>query len=277
MIRRAFSLVPRPGELIRGDVRIPDGPPPRTAVVVVHGFKGFKDWGFFPYLCERLAAGGHAVVNFNFSRNGVGAGEDIHDLESFASNTLSLEQAELEMVMREVLQGELLPRRPRRLALVGHSRGGAQAILAAGTASAQVASLVTWGAVSTFDRWSEETKAEWREAGRVWILNQRTGVQMPLDVQLLEDFEANRERLDVEGAAARVLAPWLIVHGAEDITVPVAEAHRLFRAASTARMEIIEGAGHTFQASHPLETVPPELDAAVSATLRHLARIEGEA
>jgi len=30
-------------------------PVPVGAVLVVHGFKGFKDWGFFPYLCEAFA------------------------------------------------------------------------------------------------------------------------------------------------------------------------------------------------------------------------------
>ena len=73
MIDLPFRRIGPHGDVIRGDLRIPEGPPPRTAVVVVHGFKGFKDWGFFPHLCEEIAAGGHAVVSFNFSWNGIGA------------------------------------------------------------------------------------------------------------------------------------------------------------------------------------------------------------
>lgn len=73
LIRLPFTREARPGEPIRGEVRIPDGPPPRVAVVMAHGFKGFKDWGFFPWVAEGMAAAGYAVVTFNFSRNGIGA------------------------------------------------------------------------------------------------------------------------------------------------------------------------------------------------------------
>jgi predicted alpha/beta-fold hydrolase len=44
---------------------------PRPAIVVVHGFKGFKDWGMFPPLAERLARAGFATITFNVSGSGV--------------------------------------------------------------------------------------------------------------------------------------------------------------------------------------------------------------
>ncbi len=272
MIRLTFRREPRRGDVIRGDVRVPEGPPPRSAVVVAHGFKGFKDWGFFPFVCDALAAAGHAVVSFNFSRNGVGDdGTTFTELDRFASNTLSLEQDELRSVLTEVLEGDLVPRRPRRVGLLGHSRGGGQAVLAAAEET-RLAALVTWAAVSTFDRWSAETREEWRREGRLWILNQRTGQQMPLDVVLLEDFEQNRERLDVPSAAGRVTAPWLIVHGEEDLTVPPDEARALARAAPRARLTYVEGAGHTFEARHPFEGAPAQLREAMDATLAHFER-----
>ncbi len=272
MIRRSFVRYPRPGDTLRGEVRIPEGPPPRSAVVVVHGFKGFKDWGFFPYVCDRLAAAGHAVISFNFSRNGIGAdGETFTELESFASNTLSLEQAELRAVVDDVLEGDLLPLRPRAVGLLGHSRGGGQSVLAAAD-DPRISALVTWAAVSTWERWDDETLRQWREDGRIWILNTRTGQQMPLDVTLLEDYEANRERLDVLAAAERVQAPWLVVHGTEDLTVPVGEARALARAGPRTRMILVEGAGHTFEATHPFQATTPELEEALRFTLRHFRR-----
>ncbi len=255
--------------VIRGDVRVPDGPPPRSAVVVVHGFKGFKDWGFFPWVCERLAADGHAVVSFNFSGSGVGDDlERFTDLEGFAANTFTRELEELGRVLDEVREGGLLPRRPDAVGLLGHSRGGGDAILAA-TERDDVDALATWAAVSTFDRWSEETRREWRENGRVHVLNSRTGQQMPLDVTLLRDVEEHGERLDVAAAAARVRAPWLIVHGTADETVPVEEARILAAASHGARLHLVEGAGHTFGATHPFQGPPPTLANAMEATRRH--------
>ena len=41
-------------------------------IIYVHGFKGFKDWGFVPYTCEYFAKNGFFVISFNFSHNGVG-------------------------------------------------------------------------------------------------------------------------------------------------------------------------------------------------------------
>jgi len=39
--------------------------------VYVHGFKGFKDWGFVPYIGETFASKGFAFLTFNFSHNGI--------------------------------------------------------------------------------------------------------------------------------------------------------------------------------------------------------------
>jgi pimeloyl-ACP methyl ester carboxylesterase len=155
--------------------------------------------------------------------------------------------------------------------VLGHSRGGANAILHA--AGHPVDALVTWGAISSFERWTEDTRREWRERGRLVVLNTRTGRQLPLDVALLDDFEQNRERLDIARRAAEVTAPWLIVHGLEDLTVGVDEARVLARAQPAAHLLLIEGAGHTFEVSHPLGTRTSEqLEEALAGTLRHFER-----
>ena len=269
MIHLPFRREPRSGEIIRGDVRIPEGPPPRSAVVVVHGFKGFKDWGFFPHVCTRLVGAGYAVVSFNFARNGVGEDpNEFSDLDGFASNTLSMELDELLSILDETIAGDLLPRRPRQVGLLGHSRGGGQAVLGA-AADDRVRALVTWAAVSHFDRWTDETKAQWREDGQVVVLNQRTGQQMPLKLSLLEDYEANRDRLDIQQAAGRLLSPWLIIHGRDDLTVRPVEADVLARASTGARVALIDKAGHTFEVGHPFQGPSPQLEAAVAHTVEH--------
>ena len=45
-----------------------------------HGFKGFKDWGFFPHLADRLARAGLVAVSFNFSGSGVGPDGETSEL-----------------------------------------------------------------------------------------------------------------------------------------------------------------------------------------------------
>jgi dienelactone hydrolase len=45
------------------DVRAGGRGSPRPAVIVMPGFKGFKDWGMFPPFCERLARAGLSAVS----------------------------------------------------------------------------------------------------------------------------------------------------------------------------------------------------------------------
>jgi len=273
MIQRSWSHRLPDGARLRADILLPEGPPPISAVLLVHGFKGFKDWGFFPHTAAALAADGHAAVSLNFSLNGVGSRPtEFTELDAFGRNTLSRELDELLLVLRALREPGLLPLPPQRIGLLGHSRGGGDAVLAA--AEAGVDALVTWAAVATFDRWSDETKAEWRKEGRIFVLNGRTGQQMPLDLSLLEDFEANRERLDVEAAAARVKAPWLILHGDEDEAVASRDARRLAQCAGTsgARLHFVEGGGHTFGAVHPFQGETPELREALRLTREHFRK-----
>ena len=272
MIHRPFSFVSPAGEkgdLIRGDLRFSEGPAPKSAIVVVHGFKGFKDFGFFPYLCTHLARRGHAVVNFSFSCCGVGeqAGE-FTELEAFARNTYTRELLELRHIVDMVVGCDLLPRRVERVGLVGHSRGGGSSVIHA-SEDDRIDALVTWGAVSHFDRWTQETLDDWRRDGRVHVPNKRTGQHMPLDVTLLDDFQNNSDRLDIRSAAARVTQPWLVLHGEDDMTVSLNDPEELVSANPDARLVVIEKAGHTFEAKHPLESVPPQLDEAVALTADH--------
>lgn len=279
MSRRPFVIEARPGEPIRGDVRTPPDAAervgPASAVVVIHGFKGFKEWGFFPWVADELARAGHHVVSFNFSRNGVGEDlESFSELERFGQNTFTLELDEVRRILDLVCSGDLLGFAPDRVGVLGHSRGGGQAVLATAE-DARVASLVTWNAVSSFDRWTDAAKEMWRRDGRIWVANQRTGQQMPLDVTLLNDFEAHRERLDILAAARRVRAPWLVVHGLADETVSPDDGRALVRAARTAHPFWVEGAGHTFQARHPFAGAPEPLQEAFNATAEHFRKTLG--
>lgn len=264
------ETTPPHGDVIRADIRRPSRGDPRTAVIVAHGFKGFKDWGFFPHLCERLARDGHLVVSFNFSLNGTGPDlVDFTDLDAFGRNTLSRELDDLHWMVEWVIAGEWSGgRAPAAVGLLGHSRGGGGSIVTAAQ-HAGLSALVTWAAVSTFQRWGEEHVQDWTDRGVTYIANARTGQQMPLYRAVWDDLRENAARLDVMAAAAAVRVPWLIVHGDEDATVPVEEAGRLAEAGRSATLKVINGSGHTFEAVHPPAGTTPGLEAAVEATLQH--------
>ena len=60
--------------------------------------------------------------------------------------------------------------------------------------------------------------------------------------------------------------PLLVIHGARDESVPLASGRLLAERAKDASMVVIGGAGHTFNAIHPLVHVPFELELAAEAS-----------
>jgi uncharacterized protein len=262
---RIFRLVhpDEPRRVIRGRVEGPrgfiDSPKPLPHVIVLHGFKGFMDWGFFPEISRRIAARGMVAVRFNMS--GAGIGDDLQnftDIEAFAHNTYSRELEDLERVRDWIRSGAMRGIDPHRAALLGHSRGGGIALLHAAE-HGDVRSIVTWAAIPDVDRFDADTKTEWRKQGFVIIRNARTNQDLRIDVGVLDDIEQNRERLDIQSACRRITAPTLLIHGSADETVSV-DAVDLLSAAfepGVAKKLVIDRAGHTFGAGHPMQSIPP--------------------
>ena len=249
-----FTITSREGLPIRGNIEVPKKDA-RALVVVVHGFKGFKDWGFFPWLAEHLCRHRIAVCRFNMSRSGIGEDpETFERLDLFADDTYS---AQLNDVADVVAHARTrFPRLP--LFLLGHSRGGGIALLASRVIE-NVRGIVTWSAIARADRWDEETKRAWRRDGNMDVVNARTGQTMRMSPAILDDYEANVSRLNILESAADLRVPLLVVHGGNDESVAVQEATEIASRAHDASLLIVESASHTYNAIHPLVTVPKEL------------------
>lgn len=264
-----------PGALgdIMVDVRAGGRGSSRPAVVVVHGFKGFKDWGMFPPFSERLARAGVTAVTPNLSGSGVDAEGRFSRREQFARNTFSAELEDLGRIVAALAAGELGVAPPTGIGLVGHSRGGGIAVLHTAR-DPRVRTLVTWAAISSVERWVPAEQQAWRQAGVREVLNARTGERLPLSTDILDDIGRNATgTLDILGAAGRVAVPWLIVHGSDDEAVSPMEAEALRGASerATTTLLAIEGTGHTFGAVHPWLGTTPELERVFDASLAHLA------
>jgi pimeloyl-ACP methyl ester carboxylesterase len=246
----------------------------RPAVILCHGFKGFMEWGFFPHLARLLSNRGFCVFRFNFSGSGMKPGDElVSDPEAFRAATFTKDLEELRAVIQAV--GHLAPEwaDSKRVGIVGHSRGGGIALLAAAHDDSRIETLVTWAAVSTFDRLPPEVVEEWRSGGVVPIVNGRTGQELLVGVEVLHDLEDHADELDLPDAARRRSAPWLIIHGRDDETVPVAEAELLHSAAAPpTELHAIAGADHTFGARHPFVGPNPLLTEAMNATQAWLRR-----
>ena len=232
---------------------------PKPVVVFVHGFKGFKDWGHFPRVADFFAEKGFVFVKLNLSHNGVvvGGTGDLEDLDAFGRNNFSLELDDVGQLIDALFTPNATPLPPaeldlNRLYLVGHSRGGALVLLKAAE-DARVRAVATWAAIADIDqRWPQPVLDEWQRTGTLLVPNTRTGVELPMYYQIVEDYAQNRARLDIlANVTTRLPQPLLIVHGDEDETVPLAAAHALHGAKPDAELLLVPGATHMFGGAHP--------------------------
>lgn len=265
------------------DFMLPSQGQALPVVVFAHGFKGFKDWGTWELIGRELVGEGFAFLKFNFTHNGTTCDQptEFADLDAFGHNNFSRELADLDGVLDWLSSECTVPAGQLDLSkifLVGHSRGGGIG-LAKAALDQRIVGLVSWAGVSDLGFLWQSTDAveQWRQAGVVYIANARTGQQMPIYFQLYEDFQANRERLDLHRAAASMDKPWLIVHGTADSSVPVASARQLKSWSQGAELALIEGADHVFGGGHPFAgaSLPRHSEELIRLTVgfleRHLA------
>jgi len=271
MIRKTIHIQNADKENIYIDIRHREDAREAPAIFIIHGFKGFKNWGFFPDLSERLALDGYVTLTPNFSRNGIGYDYNTFEfLNKFAENTHSHELNDLQIIIDHVKEEKICKRTIDldRLALLGHSRGGATAILKAAELNDDIKCLVTWAAPCTFFRYSEAQIAQWKKDGFIEIENSRTKQMMRLNKEYWEDLNKNKNKLDILKAVEKYDNPSLFIHGNKDETVDFSDSEKLHEKCSAyaKRFEIIENATHTFGIPHPMQKETEEYQAACLIT-----------
>ena len=238
-----------------------------ACIIFAHGFKGFKDWGGFPYMMEKLAEAGYITVSFNFTHNGVAADKpmDFTRLDLFAENTHSRELSDLHTIIYYIYSNaEKYNIDKNRIALIGHSRGGAAVIIGA-SEDDRIKALITLASVGDVNRYTPEQIKRWREKGYIEIPNTRTNQMMRMNSAFLDDIEQNSERLNIEKAFGRLKIPALIIHGKEDLAVKYTDAEKLYAASDKSKTElyIVENTGHTFGIEHPFKGTTKAFDTVI--------------
>ena len=267
------TVIPVGGLPVPADVRTTAKDSMRPVIVICPGFLGYRRWGFFPWVSERLALAGFHVVTISFSHSGTDdeTGMITRPAE-FASNKVSTELSDLDRVLRWTGSSAFpFPASPSR-GLLGHSRGGSVSLLTANSFP-EVRSIVTWSTPSRLDRYTTRRKKEWKRTGTLEFSDSRSPVPLHLDYSYYEDIDANRERYDVPAAAAALEIPHLVVHGQRDAAVSISEAKAFFDRPGSGerRLEVIKGCGHTFGIIHPMSKPTPPLEKASSLTVEWFA------
>lgn len=263
-----WTLSGSDGRTIYGNTDLPAGEP-RGVIVLCHGFKGYKDYGFFPSLGLAAAHQGLIAHRFNFSHSGM-----TNDLDQFAqpelfeADTWSRQMTDLQVVSDAIDQGTLAGQ-GMPMAWFGHSRGAVTVLLTASRAfadpdgrMARPTAVIAAAAPDQPCHLTAQEKATLHKDGRLAVQSSRTGQTLYVGLSWLEEIEADESAFDPKQAIARIACPILLLHGTKDATVDVAASRRLAAAAGEdrARLEIIENASHTFDAPNPLnpdDALPP--------------------
>ncbi|EJL74184.1 alpha/beta hydrolase family protein [Chryseobacterium populi] len=243
-------------------------------VIFVHGYKGYKDWGAWNLMAEKLAEAGFFFVKFNFSHNGTTLDDpdNFGDLQAFGNNNYSKELSDLGAVIEYFIKDSKVD--DQKIILIGHSRGGGISIIKT-FEDERINGLITLASVDSLDRFPQKDNLEnWRNAGVYYVLNGRTQQEMPHYYQFYQDFKQNEHRFDVERAAEMAKAHVLIIHGTNDESVEVKNAEHLHILNPNSELFLIENANHTFGAKEPWteNELPEDLNKVVKKCIDFLYR-----
>ena len=235
---------------------------PRGVVLLAHGFRGYKDYGFIPLLAQRLADERYLAHRFNFSHSGMGHGHGEFDVETFRSDTWNHQVEDLLSLIKAIESGALegggLP-----LMMFGHSRGGVASLLVAGRHAespslSHLKGVITAASPADGCRLDDASHESFVRNGYMEVPSSRTGQSLRIDAAWLREQQADPEGHDVVTQAGRVRVPVGIIHGLDDATVSSEDAVFLAEAVGDrAIMRLIDGGNHVFNTPNPADSSSP--------------------
>ena len=215
---------------------------PRVTVVVVHGWQSHAG-DMLGWIAPVIASGCHAVV-YDTLGHGDSDPSEFTSIRHFLNDVKSV-----------IAYARAHPSAQPGVALMGHSMGGAAALLAAAEDPTTLGVITAAAPTDAI-----EITREWLDARRLPGLLLITVMQPFWKPIVRGPYEELKPILRI----GQVKQPILILHGTADKQVPVAHAARLAAANPAARMEVIAGADHFTLPKHDRYT------AAVSQFLKSI-------
>lgn len=251
----AFKLDTDEGLFLSGQVYTIRDDVPKQVLILGHGFRGHKDWSFWPDIANRFAERGYYTVAFNFTR--IAAAELGQDEQSQAqASTLTQELRDWESVVTALLEGRLplaAQADRSRLAILGHSRAGGTAILYA-SEHPEIRAVAVWNGGGTPGR----------------LLQSAEGSLTVKEQAILHDLQHNADRYQTGNSFKRLTIPAIVVQGDSDSEGLLAVNRELRALAPSQTFVSISGGDHTFGASEPFAGTTAALDQAFEETVRFL-------
>ncbi len=223
-----LSFIGSQGAPLAGVLHRPDGTA-KGSVLLAHCFTCSKDVRTLVRLAKGLAEAGYAVLRFDFTGLGESGGE-------FAEHTVSGDVGDLTRAATTLIERGFGP-----CVLIGHSLGGAAALLAAKRLKT-VRSIVTIAAPSSVEHvthlFADQLPALATDGRAVVTIAGRS-------FELEQGFVDDLEHHSVLEAAAHLGRPYLVVHAKDDTVVGYDQGVALYEAAAEPKaMLSLETGGH---------------------------------
>jgi pimeloyl-ACP methyl ester carboxylesterase len=266
MMSTPFEILNDHNLPIYGDTHEPDQQA-RACIVILHGYKGYKDYGFIPLLAHDLSAQGNVVHRFNFSTSGVTndyatfARPDLFTLDTWMRQVADVRLVVSAIKSREIM-GQSLP-----LFLVGHSRGGATALLSAGLHREEfnLSGICTINAVDRCSRLTVDDQRRLLNEGHLITKSARTNQELLVGADWLSEQMTDPDSHDVLLQAERCGVPSCVIQGDADEAVSLksglAIAHKL-----KASLDVLIGCNHVLNMPNPSRIDDPRSKSLLQTT-----------
>lgn len=226
-----------PAHTIPAIVTLPEGKGPFPAVVMLHGTGSNKNEAGNGYdvAAPMMAKAGIATIRIDFMGNGDSTAS--YKDYNYTSANIDAKAAADYMAKLDVIDAN-------KLAVMGWSQGGTNALLAAAAYPGTFKAVVTWaGALdltTMFDNFnaayetakttgSYEMTFDWRDS-------------LPVGERWFKEVKETKVLDKIKGLKAPVLS----IHGDKDDTVPFADSENVQKTLGTSNLCTIAGADHTY-------------------------------
>ena len=244
MQQRHWKIDGSRGEAIHGTTD--EGAHSSCNFIIAHGFKGYKDYGCFPWLAQKALEAGARSHRFNFSHSGMLSQDgpferaDLFEVDSWNKQVEDLK------VIVDHCGTPGLP-----TILLGHSRGGVASLLAAGRGEIEVDHLIILSSPSTCNPLDEETQQLLLTQGYIESPSSRTNQMLRVGKCFLEEQFEDPESHDLLALATTIEIPITVIHGDDDQTVQLESGEAISRVAKQGTLLPIHGGNHVFNTPNP--------------------------
>ena len=224
------------GQKMFGNLCLPREKAP--CILMSHGLESSKDGNKWQALAPRFYDTGFASLRFSYRGCGEGKERSEGEFEDTSlTGRISDYRAATDFLQRAGIN-------TARIGAIGSSFGGTVALAAR---DERIRAMVTLATPSHFPSPSEERLAQIRDKGYF---------ELGSGKRLRAGFHEDLSRYNIYEEVKKIYCPLLIIHGSLDDVVPVEHAYALYRHANEPkRLEVIEGANHSFDESEHLDKV----------------------